>query len=102
MATVTHPFTNDKPTLVEEYYGVGVWHFHTERSARYRRAGSQYKVRELFATVRPNFNGAGMLDSTGQGMVVLRNNFDEIREFPDFDAAKTYIHALFALEHAAG
>ena len=51
MATVTHPFTNDKPTLVEEYYGVGVWHFHVERSARYRRAGSQYKVRELFATV---------------------------------------------------
>ena len=102
MATVKHPFTSDKPTLVDEYHGIGVWHFHVERIARYRRAGQPYKVRELFATVRHNLNGAGMLDTSGQGMVVLRNNFDEIREFPDFDAAKTYVQALFALEHAAG
>jgi hypothetical protein len=59
-------------------------------------------VRELFATVRPNVNAGGLLDSVGPGVVVLRNNFEEVREFPDFFTAKQYVEALFALEHAAG
>jgi hypothetical protein len=102
MKQVSHPYTNDKPVLTEEYTSLGVWHFNVERTAKYRRAGLPYKVRELFATVRPAINSGGLWDTPTKGVVVLRNNFDEIREFPDFFTAKQYIEALFALEFAAG
>ena len=102
MATVSHPYTNDKPVLAEEYTSLGIWQFKVMRIAKYRRAGQPYKVYELFATVRPNVNALGLFDNTNTGVVVLRNNFDEIREFPDFFTAKTYIESLFALEFAAG
>lgn len=98
---VTHPFTNDKPRLVEEYKSLGVWLFHVERSAKYRRAGNEYKVHELFATVRPAYNASGFFAHCA-GVVVTRNDFDEIREFPDYRTAKLYIESLFALEFAAG
>lgn len=101
MKSVTHPFTNSKPQIVEVYHHGGLWHFYVERSAKYRRAGNEYKVRELFATVRPAYNASGFFAHCA-GVVVTRNDFDEIREFPDFDTAKLYIESLFALEFAAG
>lgn len=101
MKSVTHPYTNSKPQIVEAYVSGGLWHFYVERSAKYRRAGSEYKVRELFATVRPAYNSSGLYEPTS-GVVVTRNDFDEIREFSDFDTAKLYIESLFALEFAAG
>jgi len=100
MQPVKHPYTNDKPVLVEEYNHSGVWTFSVERIAKYRRGGA-YNVREFFATVRPAYNAAGFFGHCS-GVVVLRNNFDEIREFPDYFAAKNYVEALFALEFAAG
>jgi hypothetical protein len=102
MKSVTHPYTKDKPRLVEEITYAGVWLFNVERTAKYSRAGQAYTVREMFATVRPNVNALGLFDNINTGVVVLRNNFDEIREFPNFAAAKLYVHALFALEFAAG
>jgi hypothetical protein len=101
MKSVTHPFTKDKPQIVEVYHHGGLWHFYVERSAKYRRAGNEYKVRELFATVRPAYNSSALYEPS-HGVVVTRNDFDEIREFPDFDTAKLYIESLFALEFAAG
>lgn len=101
MKSVTHPYTKDKPQIVEAYVSGGLWHFYVERNAKYRRAGNEYKVRELFATVRPAYNSSGLYEPTS-GVVVTRNDFDEIREFPDFDTAKLYIESLFALEFAAG
>ena len=101
MKQVTHPFTNDKPRLVEEYMSLGIWRFSVERIAKYRRAGNEYKVREAFAMIRPAYNSSGLYDSSS-GVVVTRNDFEEIREFPDFGTAKLYVESLFALEYAAG
>jgi hypothetical protein len=100
MPTVKHPYTNDKPRLVEEYNHGGVWTFHVERIAKYRRGGA-YNVREFFATVRPATTDGGFLGHC-QGVIMSRNNFDDVMHFTDFDTAKRHVQALFALEFAAG
>jgi hypothetical protein len=100
MPSVKHPYTNDKPRLVEEYNHGGVWTFHVERIAKYRRGGA-YNVREFFATVRPVYDNTGFLPHC-TGVVVSRNDFDDVMHFTDFHTAKRHVQALFALEHAAG
>lgn len=100
MKQVSHPFTNDKPVLTQEYSHTGVWTYQVERTAKYRRAGSHYKVREPFATIRPAVNGGGFFSHCA-GVVVTRNNFDEIRPFDTRDEAELYVKALFALEYGA-
>jgi hypothetical protein len=100
MPSVKHPYTNDKPVLVEEFTYGGIWTFNVERFAKYRRGGA-YKVREFFATVRPAHDTGGFLGHC-QGVILSRNNFDDVMHFDDFQTAKRHVQALFALEHAAG
>jgi hypothetical protein len=100
MQPVKHPYTNDKPVLVEEYNHGGVWTFSVERTAKYRR-GNAYNVREFFATVRPASTTGGFLGHC-QGVIMSRNNFDDVMHFDDFQTAKRHVQALFALEFAAG
>jgi hypothetical protein len=73
-----------------------VWNASVNRTAKYQR-GQPYNVREPFATIRPAYNDAGLLDESG-GWVVTRNSFDEIRSFATIEEAKIYVHSLFALE----
>jgi hypothetical protein len=101
MASVKHPYTNDKPRLVEDYNHGGIWTFSVERIAKYRRAGGAYHVREFFATVRPVYDNSGFLPHC-TGVIVSRNDFGEVMHFDDFDTAKRHVQALFALEYAAG
>ena len=101
MKSVTHPYTNDKPRLVEEFTYGGIWTFNVERTAKYRRAGTPYTVREFFATVRPAHDTGGFLGHC-QGVILSRNDFDDVMHFDDFHSAKRHVHALFALEFAAG
>jgi hypothetical protein len=100
MASVKHPYTNDKPVLVEEFTYGGIWTFNVERFAKYSRGGA-YKTREFFATVRPATTDGGFLGHC-QGVIMSRNNFDDVMHFDDFHAAKRHVQALFALEFAAG
>lgn len=94
MPQVKHPYTG-QPALVFERNGM-VWNAHVERHASYAR-GRPYVVREPFATIRPAYNDAVMLDETC-GWVVTRNSFDEIRSFTTVEEAKLYVQSLFALE----
>ena len=100
MPSVKHPYTNDKPRLVEEFTYGGIWTFNVERVAKYRR-GNSYNVREFFATVRPATAAGGFLGHC-QGVIMTRNNFDDVMHFDDFHSAKRHVYALFALEYAAG
>jgi hypothetical protein len=100
MASVKHPYTNDRPVLVEDYNHGGVWTFSVERVAKYRRGGA-YTTREFFATVRPAHDTGGFLGHC-QGVLVARNDFGDVMHFTDFDTAKRHVQALFALEFAAG
>lgn len=95
MARVKHPYTG-KSTLEWEQMDGGVLGAYVTREARYLR-GSVYNTREFFATIRPAYNDAGMLDAGG-GWVVTRSSFEELRSFDDLDKAKIYVQSLFALE----
>lgn len=96
---IKHPITG-KPVLNWDYDGrTGVQVASVVQQAKYRR-GSPYEVSTVFAHIRPAYNALGLLDQRG-GFVVTRNNFDEIREFEEFDMAVLYINSLFALEHGA-
>lgn len=100
MATVRHPVTG-KPRLEWNYDGrTGVQVASVVQTAKYRK-GHAYEVATVFAHLRPAYNGLGVFTSTHSGWVVTRNNFEEIREFDDFDIAKLYIDSLFALEYGA-
>lgn len=79
----------------------GIWTFNVERTAKYRRAGVPYTVREFFATVRPASADGGFAGHC-QGVIMSRNDFDDVMHFNDFFAAKRHVYALFALEFAAG
>jgi len=100
MQPVKHPYTNDKPRLVEDYNHGGIWTFSVERVAKYRR-GNSYNVHEFFATVRPVYDNSGFLPHR-TGVIVSRNDFGDVMHFTDFHAAKRHVQALFALEFAAG
>ena len=78
----------------------GIWTFSVERVAKYRRGGA-YTTREFFATVRPASADGGFLGHC-QGVVVSRNNFDDVVHYSDYFTAKLHVQALFALEFAAG
>ena len=100
MATITHPYTG-KPRLEWSYEGTtGVQVASVMQTAKYRK-GQAYDVATVFAHIRPAYNGLGLFNSTHSGWVVTRNNFDEIREFAEFDMAKLYVQSLFALEHGS-
>ena len=99
MATIRHPVTG-KAVLNWEYDGrTGVQVASVVRQAKYRK-GMPYEVATVFAHLRPAYNSAGVFH-THAGWVVTRNDFDEIREFDDFDMARLYIESLFALEYGA-
>ena len=98
MATIKHPVTG-KPRLEWIFDGNGVHVAQRVQQAKYRK-GQAYDVTTVFAHVRPAYNALGLLDANG-GWVVTRNNFDEIREFTDFEMAKLYVHSLFELEFGA-
>ena len=98
MATVKHPIQG-RPTLAWDRVGA-VFTAFIENQAKYRR-GNAYTVRETFAILRPQYNALGLITDSPAGWVVTRNNFDEIREFNDFDTAKLYVESLFTLEHGA-
>lgn len=100
MATIKHPVTG-KARLNWEYDGrTGVQVASVVQQAKYRK-GMAYDVATIFAHLRPAYNGQGVFTTTHSGWVVTRNNFDEIREFDNFDMAKLYIESLFALEYGA-
>ena len=98
MATVKHPIQG-RPALAWDRVGA-VFTAFTESQAKYKR-GNAYTVRETFAILRPQYNALGLFTDSPAGWVVTRNNFDEIREFSDYDTAKLYIESLFTLEHGA-
>lgn len=98
MATIKHP-VQGRPTLVWNRVGA-VFTAYTEASAKYKR-GNAYTVRETFAVVRPLYDALGLFTDGAIGWVVTRNNFDEIREFSDYDMAKLYVESLFTLEYGA-
>lgn len=98
MATVKHPIRG-RPTLAWDRVGA-VFTAYTEAQAKYTR-GNAYVVRETFAVVRPLYDALGLFTDGVKGWVVTRNNFDEIREFGDYDMAKLYVESLFTLEHGA-
>jgi hypothetical protein len=98
MATVKHPIQG-RPTLAWSNDG-SVWTAYTEASAKYKR-GNAYAVREVFALLRPLYNGHWAFTDGKYGWVVTRNSFDEIREFSNFYDAELYIKSLFALEYGA-
>lgn len=98
MATVKHPIQG-RPTLDWDRVGA-VFTAYTRSSAKYKR-GNAYTVRETFAVVRPLYDALGLFTDGATGWVVTRNNFDEIREFSDFDMAKLYVESLFTLEYGA-
>jgi hypothetical protein len=96
---ITHPVSG-KPQLVWEETSHVVRTAYVEQQAKYKR-GKGYQIRETFALVRPNYRGDYTYAMMGNGWVVTRNDFDEIREFDTFDMAKLYVTSLFALEHGA-
>ena len=98
MATVKHPIQG-RPTLAWSNDG-SVWTAYTQAQAKYKR-GNAYVVRETFAVVRPLYDALGLFTDGAKGWVVTRNNFDEIREFDDYNMAKLYVESLFTLEHGA-
>jgi hypothetical protein len=98
MATVKHPIRG-RPTLAWDRVGA-VFTAYTEAQAKYTR-GNAYVVRETFAVVRPLYDALGLFTDGAKGWVVTRNNFDEIREFDDYNMAKLYVESLFTLEHGA-
>ena len=98
MATVKHPIQG-RPTLAWGRVGA-VFTAYKEASAKYKR-GNAYAVRETFAVVRPLYDALGVFTDGAKGWVVTRNNFDEIREFDDYDMAKLYVESLFTLEYGA-
>ena len=98
MATVKHPIQG-RPTLVWTGLGAVSTAF-IEANAKYKR-GNAYTVRETFAVVRPLYDALGLFTDGAKGWVVTRNNFDEIREFDDYDMAKLYVESLFTLEYGA-
>lgn len=98
MATVKHPIRG-RPTLAWDRVGA-VFTAYTEVQAKYTR-GNAYVVRETFAVVRPLYDALGLFTDGAKGWVVTRNNFDEIREFDDYNMAKLYVESLFTLEHGA-
>ena len=98
MATVKHPIQG-RPTLTWSN-DCSVWTAFTVSQAKYKR-GNAYAVRETFAILRPLYNGHALFTDGKYGWVVTRNNFDEIREFGDYDMAKLYVESLFTLEHGA-
>lgn len=98
MATVKHPIRG-RPTLAWDRVGA-VFTAYTEAQAKYTR-GNAYVVRETFAVVRPLYDALGLFTDGAKGWVVTRNNFDEIREFDDYDMAKLYVESLFVLEYGA-
>lgn len=98
MATVKHPIQG-RPTLAWSNDG-SVWTAYTEAQAKYKR-GNAYVVRETFAVVRPLYDALGLFTDGVKGWVVTRNNFDEIREFDDYNMAKLYVESLFVLEYGA-
>jgi len=98
MATVKHPIQG-RPTLTWSNDG-SVWTAFTVSQAKYKR-GNAYAVRETFAILRPLYNGHAVFTDGSFGWVVTRNNFDEIREFPDYNMAKLYVESLFTLEYGA-
>lgn len=98
MATVKHPIQG-RPTLAWSLDSC-VHTAYTEANAKYKR-GNAYTVRETFAVVRPLYDALGLFTDGARGWVVTRNDFDEIREFSDFDMAKLYVESLFTLEYGA-
>lgn len=98
MATVKHPIQG-RPTLAWSRQGA-VFTAYAEANAKYKR-GNAYTVRETFAVVRPLYDALGMFTDGAVGWVVTRNDFDEIREFDDYDMAKLYVESLFTLEYGA-
>jgi hypothetical protein len=70
---------------------------YVEQEAKYKR-GSPYKLRNMFAAIRRNCGGDGLVSLTS-GYVVVRNSFDEMREFHTVAEAQLYIEALYALEY---
>lgn len=98
MATVKHPIRG-RPTLAWDRVGA-VFTAYTEAQAKYTR-GNAYVVRETFAVVRPLYDALGLFTDGAKGWVVTRNNFDEIREFDDYNMAKLYVESLFVLEYGA-
>jgi len=100
MATIKHP-VQGRPTLAWDRVGAVFTAFiEANAKSKYKR-GSAYTVRETFAILRPQYNALGLFTDSPTGWVVTRNNFDEIREFSDYDTAKLYIESLFTLEFAA-
>ncbi len=98
MATVKRPIQG-RPALAWDRVGA-VFTAFTESQAKYKR-GNAYTVRETFAILRPQYNGHALFTDGKYGWVVTRNNFDEIREFDNYDMAKLYVESLFTLEHGA-
>lgn len=94
---IRHPVSG-KPQLVWENTNHVVRTAYVEQQAKYRR-GTGYTVRETFALVRPNYKGDYTYAMMGNGWVVTRNDFEEIREFDTYDMAKLYVESLFALEY---
>ena len=100
MATIKHPIQG-RPSLIWDWGGDSyIRTAITESQAKYKR-GNAYTVRETFAVVRPLYDALGLFTDGDKGWVVTRNNFDEIREFPDFATAMLYVESLFTLEYGA-
>lgn len=56
------------------------------------------KVLYPFAAIRPLINGNGLLQ--GDGWVVSRNAFDDLREFSTLEEAKIYVESVYELERS--
>ncbi len=70
----------------------GIWHAIGVRPQR------RVKVTYVFATVRPLLDSNGLLQ--GDGWVVSRNAFVDLREFSTLEEAKIYVESLYELERS--
>lgn len=70
--------------------GAGVW------LAKVAIPKRKYTQLYLFASVRRFRDGNGLLH--GDGYVVARNGFDDLREFNTLDEAKLYVESIYELE----
>jgi len=98
MVAIKHPHTRDAPELVfDPSYAAPLVVVYVVRKAKYRTS-KMYQTREPLCQIRASYDGGALLDGN-KGYVVVRNAFDDLRYFDDFDTAKIYVHSLFALEY---